>query len=115
MIRPMMVMTTSISTSVKPRCPSSSSAGPATKIRPIVLSDIMMNRPVFDLVDELRDRQQSGHDRHDQSADDRADGDDGKRSDDADDAVEAALQFRFIEFGNPARQRRQLPGFLAQA
>src|ERR1700744_1246024 len=99
MISPMMVMTTSISTSVKPRWPSSSSTGAAVKTSG-VLSDIMMNRPVLDLVDELRDRQQSGHDRHDQSADDRADGDDGERAYNADDAVEAALQFGFVEFGD---------------
>src|ERR1700675_3119928 len=68
----------------------------------------------FDLADKLSDRQQRGHDRYDQAADHCADGDDGKRPDDADDTVEAALQFRFLEFGDPSRQRRQLPGFLAQ-
>ena len=46
--------------------------------------------------------------------DDRADGDDGERTDDADDPVKAALQFRLVEFGDSARQHRQLPGFLAQ-
>jgi len=30
-------------------------------------------------------------------------------------AIERALQLGFVEFGNPARQHRQLPRFIAEA
>src|ERR1700741_3404430 len=115
MISAMMAITTSISTSVKPASlpRGAPRRGSALLMNspPMALSDIMMNQP-FGLADQLRDRQQSCHDRHDQAPDDRADSDDGKRPDDADDAIEAALQFCFIKFGNAARERRQLPGLL---
>src|SRR3984885_2064201 len=68
------------------------------------------DKPTSDLANQLSDRQQRGHDRHDQPADHGADGDNGKRPDDANDAIEAALQLCFVEFRDPGRQRRQLAG-----
>src|SRR6266404_5553044 len=107
MMRPMMVITTSISTRVNPRWPVSTSPPCAgnTENRPWRFSDFMMT-PIPDLTDKLSNRQQRGHDRYDQPTYDRADGDDGERPDDADDPIEAALQFLFVKFGDPARQRR---------
>src|ERR1700694_5115283 len=126
MMRPMMVITTSISTSVKPCWPTCcwqmcrwrlcatrlSFARPAENL-PMPFTDLMMNQTPA-LADKLSDRQKRGHDRYDQSADDCTDGDDGKRPDDADDTVKAALQLRLIKIGDPPRQHGQLPGFLAQ-
>src|SRR5258706_8818842 len=116
MMRPMMVITTSISTRVKPCWPQSCwrlcSVRPTENL-PTRFSDFMMNQSLA-LSDKLRNRQKRGQDRNDQSPHHRADCDDGKRPDDADDTVKAALQLRLIEFGDPARQHRQLPGFLAQ-
>src|SRR5260370_41896339 len=116
MMRPMRVITTSISTSVKPCWPSLCRPPLCSRNkenRPWRFSDFMMN-PILDLADKLSDRQQRGHNRYDQPTYDRTDGDDGERPDDAHDPIEAALQFRLVEFGDPARQHRQLPGFLAQ-
>src|SRR4030088_439680 len=126
MMRPIMVITTSISTSVKPcwptfcwqmrrwrLCATRMSFARSAKNPPMPFTDLMMNQTPA-LADKLCDRQKRGHDRYDQSPDDCTDGDDGKRPDDADDTVKAALQFRLIEFGDPTRQHRQLPGFLAQ-
>src|SRR5437773_12559631 len=116
MIRPMMAMTTSISTSVKPcsvcrfLCGSCCRRSCRLTIPSVTSFAIAM---VLASSNELRNRQQRGHDRYDQPADDGADRNDGERPDDTDDAVEAALQFRFIEFGDPAREDRQLPGLFA--
>src|SRR6266481_2795920 len=104
MIRPMMVMTTSISTSVKPRSPCrASSRARRWKLSAEIFFDIAT---ILTSSDELRDRQQRGHNRDDQPTDDGADGDDGERPNDTYNTVEAALQFRFIEFGDPACQYR---------
>src|SRR5260370_19910111 len=121
MMRPMMVITTSISTRVKPcslrrsRCCARNKENRPLRLSlrlPWRVSDFIMNL-ILALADKLSDRQQRGHDRYDQSAHDRADSDDGERPDDAYDPIQAALQFLFIGFGDPARQPRQLPGFLA--
>src|ERR1700676_1977530 len=116
MMRPMMVITTSISTRVKP-CSLRRSLCCARNMetRPLLLcwrvSDFIMNL-ILALAHKLSDRQQRGHDRYDQSAHHRADGDDGERPDDAYDPVQAALQFRFVELGDPPRQRPQVAVFL---
>src|SRR5664279_3520216 len=54
------------------------------------------------LFNDLGDRQQRGHHRHDQSTDDRADYNDRGRTRDTDDAVEAALQLGLVEIGDVA-------------
>src|ERR1700676_4039576 len=132
MMRPMMVITTSISTRVKPCCPASLRSRPragnlANRARSQSrncsrncswnrswrFSKFMMI-PSYDLANELGNREQRGHTRYDQAAAHRADGDDGERADDAHDPVQAALQFLFVEFGDPAGDRLQLPGFFAE-
>src|SRR6202521_3543139 len=126
MMRPIMVIPTSISTSVSPCCPTFCwqmcrwrlcatrlSFARSAENPPMPFTDLMMNQTPA-LADKLSDRQKRGHDRYDQSADDCTDGDDGKRPDDADDTVKAALQLRLIKLGDPARQHGQLAGFLAQ-
>src|SRR5258708_5027924 len=114
MMRPMIVITTSISTSEQPCSPALRRPPPCarnTENRPWCFSDFMMN-PILDLVYQLSDRQQRGHNRYDQPAHDRTDGDDGERPDDAHDPIQAPLQFRFVEFGDPAPHLVQLSGFL---
>jgi hypothetical protein len=63
----------------------------------------MMNLPFIQLTSCVTD---SGHDEYNQPANDLADGDDGEWPNDADNAVEVALQFCFVVFGNPGGQRR---------
>src|SRR4051794_37647948 len=100
MTRPMMVMTTRISTSVKPASPPRRPA--CFRRLPRSLSGIPRVPPPADSADDLADRQQRRHHRHDQSADHNADDNDRRRSRNADDAVERTLQLRLVEFGNAA-------------
>src|SRR5262249_57782707 len=100
MIKPMIVMTTRISTSVKPR---SSRRGRRRSQRagmrkPVIR--VLPRRPRVDLsFDDLADRQQRGHDRDDEAADDDADGYDRQRSGNADHPIETAFQLGPDEFG----------------
>src|ERR1700738_2430527 len=125
MMRPMMVITTSISTRVKPcwpkfcwqmcrwrLCATRLSFALSAENLPMLFTDLMMNQTLA-LADKLSDRQTRAPYRYDRPDDDCTDGDDGKRPDDADDTVKAALQLRLIKLGDPARQHGQLPGFLA--
>src|SRR5215469_12348134 len=118
MIRAMMVMTTSISTSVKPpsrlrreRRDATSTDVWFSELR--VADRAMLNLPFS--TDDLTDRKQSSHDRNDKAPDDDTDRDDGERADDRYDAIEAALQLGLVEIGNPPGQARQLPRLLADA
>src|SRR5437868_14703031 len=88
MIRPMIVITTSISTRVKPCSP----VRPTRSLRSLISSEFFDMTISFELSNKLGDRQQCSHDRNDQSAHNRADRDNGERPDDGDDAIEAALQ-----------------------
>src|SRR3974377_595649 len=117
MMRPMMVMTTSISTSVKPRWP---------RIRerrrlagPICVSECFMLGPVvYHLMtssDDLGYGEEGGHDGNNEAADDDADRNNSKRADDCHHPVKTALQLRLVKLGNPRRQGRHLAGFLADA
>src|SRR5262245_66268200 len=98
MISAMMVMTTSNSTSVKPRW--------LRGARRCFLSHVAMRR--MPLPDDLADREERRHYRHDQPADDDADRDDGRRPGDSDDAIEAALQLRLVELRDAPGEHRQL-------
>src|ERR1043166_3664796 len=114
MIRPMMVMTTRISTSVKPR--SSRRDRRRTQRAGIRKPVIRVLLAACDSIsfDDLADRQQRGHDRDDEAADDDADGYDRQWPGNADHPVETALQLGLEEFGHAACQHRQLSRLLAQ-
>src|SRR5216684_659416 len=115
MMRPMMVMTTSISTSVKPRWPRIRERRRLAE--PICVSECFILEPVVchptTSSDDLGDGEQGGHDGNNETADDDADGNDGKRADDANYPVEAALEFRLVKLFDAGRKRRHLAGFLA--
>src|SRR5262245_42985728 len=105
MISAMIVMTTSSSTSVKPRASRSRAANfPTPRLVMYVPS-----------AHNLTDREKRGHHRHDQAADDDRNGDDRRRPDDADDAVEAALELGLVEFSDASGEHRQLTCLFAQA
>src|SRR5947209_366240 len=100
MISAMIVMTTSSSTSVNPRCPLA-----LRRIR----CNLFPPMPMLELLPHhLADGEQRRHHRDDQAADDDRDEDDRGRSDDADYAIEAALQLRLIEFRDARGEHRQL-------
>src|SRR5258708_35326381 len=115
MMRPMMVMTTSISTRLKPRWPRIRERRRLAE--PICVSECFILEPVVchptTSSDDLGDGEQGGHDGNDETADDDTDGNDGKRTDDANHPVEAALQLRLVELCNAGRKRGHLAGFLA--
>src|SRR5258706_754854 len=115
MMRPMMVMTTSISTSVKPRWPRIRERRRLAE--PICVSECFILEPVVchptTSSDDLGDGEQRGHDGNDETADDDADGNDSERADDANHPVETALQFRLVKLRNAGRERRHLAGFIA--
>src|SRR5438105_9200780 len=107
MIRPMMVMTTRISTSVKPRSLR------LAERRVLVPRMGMLRRsiptpPEFSS-DDLSHRQERGHDRDDQAAHHNADRDDGHGTRDPDHPIEAALQLGLVEFRDPPGEHRELP------
>src|SRR5580698_966561 len=108
MISPMMVITTSISTSVNPAC-----------IRARLRRDfprIPIARMVkFPLSNNLTDGKQRGHYRDDEATDDRADQDDCERPDHGNHPVKAALQLGLIELGDAEREHRELTCFLADS
>src|SRR5476651_1271295 len=112
MIRPMIVMTTSISTSVKPAWP------PRRTIRPDLERPPGKTAIIFGIVnssvDDLIDRQQRSHDGNDKAADYHADDNDRQRADNSDHAVEAALQFRLVEIGDASGKHGQLARILAK-
>src|SRR5260370_14973038 len=114
MIRPMMVMTTSISTSVKPRWPRIRERRRLAE--PICVSECFILEPVVchptTSSDDLGDGEQSGHDGNDDTANDNADGNDSERADDANHPVEDALQLRLVKLCDAGRKRRHLAGFL---
>src|SRR5712691_10976514 len=99
MMRPMMVMTTRISTSVKPRSPWRPLGRRRIRLSQDLVSPIMSPSPHISS-DDLGHRQQRGHDRYDDAADHDADGDDRERTNDADHPVEAALQLGFVKLGH---------------
>src|SRR5579883_3434999 len=137
MIKPMMVITTSISIRVNPCSlsrrrlvpiyarttayapPGAAFAVAASSVaihlvaRDWVASAFMLRSPASS--DDLVHRQERCHDRDDQSADHEADGDDRERTDNADDAVKVALQLGLVKIGDPSGKHRQLSGLLAQA
>src|SRR5271165_1876537 len=104
MMRPMIVMTTSISTSVNPPSPSRPTGPPRNNRRMPSISSSPM-----DLSDDLIDRQQGCHHRDDKTPDYHAYDDDRDRADDPDQPVEAPLQLGVVEVGDAAGQHRQLP------
>src|SRR5882762_11818589 len=115
MMRPMMVMTTSISTSVKPRWPRIRERRRLAE--PICVSECFIAEPVVcdptTSSDDLGDGEERGHDGNNKTADDDADGNDGERADDAHRPIETALQLRLVKLGDAGRQRGHLAGFLA--
>src|SRR6266852_1725707 len=96
MMSPMIVMTTRISTRVKPRvwCP-------ARRRRPVhrvsMLRSFIRTLPVSS--DDLADRQKCGHHRDDKTADHDADGYDRQWAGNTDHPIEAALQLCLKELG----------------
>src|SRR5258707_15371277 len=108
MISAMIVMTTSSSTSVKPRSPR----GAGRRLASRRLAKVRM--PTLS-ADDLADGKKRRHHRYDQPADDDRDGDDRGRPDDAHHAIEAALKLGFVELRDPSGEHRQLSRFLAQA
>src|ERR1700720_319759 len=112
MISPMIVMTTRISTSVNPR--SSRRARRRTQRAGIRKPVIRVLPRGMRLFDDLADRQQRGHERDDEPADDDADGYDRQRSGNADHPIETALQLGLEELGHAAGQHRQLSRLLTQ-
>src|SRR4051812_1847724 len=104
MISAMMVMTTSNSTSVKPRWPRAAFRLPSSHV---------VTRRIA-LTDDLADGEQRCHHRHDQSADDDRDRDDRRRARDGDNAVERTLQLGLVKFGDPRGEHRQLSRFLSK-
>src|SRR5215471_5198168 len=112
MMSAMMVMTTSISTSVKPASRLRRERLDATCDSELC-GFAMLNLPFS--TDDLTDRKKSSHDRNDKAPDDDTDRDDGQRADDRHHAIEAALQLGLVEIGNPCGQGRQLPRLLADA
>src|SRR5215470_7306687 len=101
MISPMIVMTTRISTRVKPRSARrdrrrSQRAG----IRKPVIRVLPRRIRLGASFDDLADRQQRGHDRDDEAADDDADGYDRQGSGNADHTVETALQLGLEELSH---------------
>src|SRR5664279_3887819 len=110
MISPMMVITTGISMSVKPRSPSRPAvAHPRRDIGLPAPIDPNITRMTARLIIlrivshyQLRHREQCRHDRDDQAANHDADRQDGDGSDDPHRPIEAALQLCLVEFRNPA-------------
>src|SRR3954451_154119 len=114
MIRPMMVITTSISTSVKPRSPSRS--GLVRSWRDAVLpaaSRPNLRKMAFMSINsyilspyQLRHRKQCSHYRDDQASDHDADRQDRDGPGNPHGTIEAALQLGLVELCDPARQHR---------
>src|SRR5580704_7173652 len=112
MIRPMMVMTTSISTSVKPASPLRSAAAALRPCRAYLMCIVLsLERSP----DELAYRNQRRHYRDDQATNHQADGDNSSRTGNANQPVQRALQLGLVEFRYPGGQNRQLPGFVAES
>src|SRR5580698_3099918 len=112
MIRPMMVMTTSISTSVKPASPLRSAAAALRPCRALLMNIFLS--PLDRSLNELAHRDQRRHHRDDQAANHKADGNNSSRTGNANQPVERPLQLGLVELGHPGSQNRQLPGFVAQ-
>src|SRR3984885_4285132 len=112
MIRPMMVMTTSISTSVKPASPLRSATAALRPCRAYLMCIFLS--PLDHSPDELAHRNQRRHHRDDQAANHNANGDNSSRTGNANQPVERALQLGLVELGHSACQNRQLPGFVAE-
>src|SRR4051812_43414004 len=108
MISAMIVITTRSSTSVNPRCPRAA--------LPRLFSSHFETRRMrtFDLSDDLADGQKRRHHRDDESTHNDADGHDRGGPGDSDDAIEAALELRLVELGDPRGEHRQLTRLLAQ-
>src|ERR1700736_3115289 len=105
MISPMMVMTTRISTSVKPACRRRDRRRRVAEVRTVrPTSVVSSNFPhllgIYPLADNLAHGHQRRHDRHDQSPDDDADYDDRRGSGNSNHAIERTLQLCLVEFGN---------------
>src|SRR3954470_8395574 len=114
MIRPMMVITTRISTSVKPCSPCLAACRRLSLLLPRKLR-IFMRCPSFGSLDDLAHRKKRCHYRDDQPTYHDADRNDRGRTADPDHAVEAALQLGLVELGNTAAEHRQLSGLFAQS
>src|SRR5207248_10469375 len=112
MIRPIMVMTTRISTSVKPSS-SRRLRRRRPSLGPNIENPIMTRSPLLSS-DNLGHRQERCHNRYDQAADHDADRDDRQRTDDSDHPIETALQLGLVEIGYAACQHRQLSCLFAQ-
>src|SRR2546423_1115574 len=111
MIRPMMVITTRISTSVKPRS--------SFRIGRLAVVCLLSSQPSFIRstcsANNLADGQQRCHHRYNQPTNHDTDNHDGYRACDPDQPIDAALLLRLIKFGDAAGQHRKLTGFLAQS
>src|SRR5580700_1618504 len=99
MIRPMMVMTTSISTSVKPASPLRSAAAALRPCRAYLMYIFFLS-PLDQSPDELAHRNQCRHHRDDQAANHNANGDNSSRTGNANQPVQRALQLGLVEFGH---------------
>src|SRR5580704_6403929 len=107
MIRPMMVMTTSISTSVKPASPLRSAAAALRPCRAYLMCIFLST--LEPSPNELAHRDQRRHHRDDQAANHKTDGDNSSRTGNSNQPVQRALQLGLVEFGHPGGQNRQLP------
>src|ERR1700731_2853450 len=95
MIRPMMVMTTSISTSVKPASLLRSAAAALRPCRACLMCIVLS--PLERSTDELAHRDQRRHHRDDQAANHKADGNNSSRTGNANQPVQSALQICLVE------------------
>src|SRR5208282_494752 len=110
MIRPMIVMTTSISTSVKPRSPSRRAERMLENWSRAIVIMALFPMSFRDLID----RQKRCHDRNDKTANDQTYDNDRSGPDDPHNTVEAALQFGVVKVGDAPRQHGKLSGVLPQ-
>src|ERR1700685_2475846 len=111
MIRPMMVMTTSISTSVKPASPLRSATAALRPCRAYLMCIFLS--PLDRSPDELAHRNQRRHHRDDQAANHNANGDNSSRTGNANHPVARALQLCLVEFGHAAWPNRAKAGFVS--
>src|ERR1700722_18971165 len=114
MINPMMVLTTSISTSVKPASPPRSAAPALRPVRALLMPSSFPQSLPASSTDKLAHRNERRHHRYDQATDNDTNNDNSSRTGNSNQPVQRALQLGLIELGHSTGQNRQLPGFIAQ-